>query len=185
MTDRVRVLGISGSLRQASFNTALLRTAIDLAPPGIEIEVVGIDDLPFYDEDVRSKGYPDVVQKFRERIAKSDGLVIATPEYNYSVPAVLKNAIDWASRPPQQPFGGKPLGILGASSGLGGTVRAQAHLRQIAASLDLHVMNKPEVFVRSAGDKVGEGRITDEPTRKVIGDFMVAYEKWVRLLTPG
>jgi chromate reductase, NAD(P)H dehydrogenase (quinone) len=185
MTDPLRVLGISGSLRQASFNTALLRTAIDLAPAGIEVEVASIADLPFYDEDVRSKGYPEVVQKFRDRIAKSDGLVIATPEYNYSVPGVLKNAIDWASRPPAQPFGGKPLALLGASSGLGGTVRAQAHLRQIAVALDLHVMNKPEVFVRSAGDKIADGRITDEPTRKVIGDFMVAFETWVRLLRNG
>jgi chromate reductase len=181
MADRLRVLGISGSFRQASFNTALLHTAIDLAPSGMEIEILEYRDLPFYDEDVRAKGYPEVVQRFRERIAESDGLLIATPEYNYSVPGPLKNAIDWASRPPHQPFGGKPLGIMGASSGLGGTARAQAHLRQIASTVDLHVLNKPEVYVRSAGDKIADGRISDEPTRKVISDFMTAYEKWVRL----
>jgi chromate reductase len=180
MSDRVRVLGISGSLRQASFNTALLHTAIDLAPPGIEIEVAEIRDIPLFDEDLRAKGLPDAVQRFRERCARVDGVLIVTPEYNFSIPGVLKNAIDWASRPPQQPFAGKPLGIMGASSGLSGTMRAQYHLRQVAVFLDMHVMNKPEVFVRSAAEKVSEGRITDEPTRKVIAEHMTALEKWVR-----
>lgn len=185
MSDRVRVLGISGSLRQASFNTALLRTAIDLAPSGVEIEVADIRDIPLYDEDLRAKGLPEAVERFRERIAQADGILIATPEYNFSLPGVLKNAIDWASRPPNQPFAGKPLGIMGASGGLSGTMRAQYHLRQVAVFVDMHVMNKPEVFVRSAGEKIAEGRITDEATRKVVGDFMVAYEKWVRRFKSG
>jgi chromate reductase len=178
--DRIRVLGISGSLRQASFNTALLRTAIDLAPPGVEIEVAEIRDIPLYDEDLRAKGLPDAVQRFRDQIAKADGLLVVTPEYNFSLPGVLKNAIDWASRPPNQPFAGKPLGIMGASSGMSGTMRAQYHLRQVAVFLDMHVMNKPEVFVRTAGEKVADGRITDEPTRKVVADHVAAFEKWVR-----
>lgn len=185
MSDRVRVLGISGSLRQGSFNTAVLRTAIDLAPAGIEVEIAEIRDIPVYDEDLRAKGLPDAVQKFRDRIAQADGVLIVTPEYNFSLPGVLKNAIDWASRPPQQPFADKPLGIMGASGGLSGTMRAQYHLRQVAVFLDMHVMNKPEVFVRSAGEKIADGRISDEATRKVIGEFMVAYEKWVRRFKSG
>ena len=188
MSDReggVRILGISGSLRQGSFNTALLRTAIDLAPAGIAVEVAEIRDIPLYDEDLRAKGNPEPVQRFRDAIARADGILVVTPEYNFSLPGVLKNAIDWASRPPNQPFAGKPLGIMGASSGPSGTMRAQYHLRQVAVFVDMHVMNKPEVFVRSAGEKTAEGRITDEPTRKVVGDFMVAFEKWVRRFRTG
>ena len=180
MSDRLRILGISGSLRQASHNTALLRTAMDLAPPGIEVEVADIRDIPLYDEDLRAKGLPEGAQRFRDQIAKADGILIVTPEYNFSLPGVLKNAIDWASRPPQPPFAGKPLGIMGASSGLSGTMRAQYHLRQVAVFLDMHVMNKPEVFVRSAAEKITDGRVTDEPTRKVIAEHMAALEKWVR-----
>jgi chromate reductase, NAD(P)H dehydrogenase (quinone) len=185
MSDRLRVLAISGSLRQASFNTALLRTAIDLAPAGMVIETAEIGDLPLYDEDVRAKGLPDPVQRFRDHVARAEGILVATPEYNYSVPGVLKNAIDWASRPPQQPFAGKALGIMSASSGLSGAMRAQYHLRQIAVTLDLHVMNKPEIFVRSAGEKITDGRLSDEATRKVVGDFMTAFETWVRRFRPG
>jgi chromate reductase, NAD(P)H dehydrogenase (quinone) len=185
MEGRVRVLGISGSLRQASFNTAVLRTAIDLAPAGMEIEVAEIRDIPLYDEDLRAKGAPEAVQRFRERIAQADGILVVTPEYNYSVPGVLKNAIDWASRPPAPPFAGKPLGIMGASGGMSGTMRAQYHLRQIAVFLDMHVMNKPEVFVRTAGEKIADGRVTDEPTRKVIAEHLAAFEKWVRRLRLG
>lgn len=180
MSNPLRVLGLSGSLRQGSYNTALLRTAIDLAPSGIEVEVADIRDIPLYDEDLRAKGIPDSVQRFRDRIANADGILVVTPEYNFSVPGVLKNAIDWASRPPSQPFAGKPLGIMGASGGMSGTMRAQYHLRQIAVSLDMHVMNKPEVFVRSAGEKIADGRIIDEATRKVVTEHMAAFEAWVR-----
>jgi chromate reductase len=122
MSDAVRLVGISGSLRKGSFNTALLQTAIDLVPPGVEIDVAEIRDIPLYDEDVRAAGLPESVQRFRAQIANAHGVLVATPEYDYSLPGVLKNAIDWASRPPAQPFAGKPLGIMGASSGLSGTM---------------------------------------------------------------
>lgn len=182
----VRVLGISGSLRKGSFNTAVLRAAVELAPAGMTIDTAEIRDLPLYDEDVRSKGLPDVVQKLRDRIAAADALLFVTPEYNYSVPGVLKNAIDWASRPPNQPFAGKPLAIMGASGGPGGTMRAQYHLRQIAVFLDMHPLNKPEVFVRSAQNLVdGDGKLTDEATRKVIGDQLVALSAWTNKLYGG
>lgn len=179
----LRVLGISGSLRKGSFNTAVLRAAVELAPEGMTIETADIRAIPAYDEDVRTAGLPDAVKKLREAIAGADALLIVTPEYNYSIPGVLKNAIDWASRPPNQPFAGKPLAIMGASGGLGGTMRAQYHLRQVAVFLDMHPLNKPEVFVRSAQEKVdASGTLTDEATRKVIGEQLVALAAWTRRL---
>ena len=179
----LHVLGISGSLREASFNTAVLRAAIELAPEDMIIEACDIRDIPVYDEDVRAQGFPDAVRTLRERIAASDALLLVTPEYNYSIPGVLKNAIDWASRPPAQPFAGKALAIMGASSGLGGTMRAQYHLRQVAVTLGMHTLNKPEVFVRSAQDRIdSEGKLSDEATRKVIAEQLVAFASWTKRL---
>jgi chromate reductase len=183
MSEVVRVLGISGSLRKGSFNTALLRAAMAQAPATMRFEVADIGDFPPYNEDVRALGFPEPVAKFRERIAACDALLIATPEYNYSVPGVLKNAIDWASRPPSQPFAGKALALMGASGGVGGTMRAQYHLRQIAVFLDMHPINKPEIFVRSAGSAFdAEGNLTDETTKKFIGQQLDALVDWVRKL---
>jgi len=179
-SDTLNVLGISGSLRRGSFNTAVLRAAIELAPAGMTIDVADIRDIPPYDEDVRAAGLPPPVQRFRDAIAAADALLVVTPEYNYSLPGVLKNAIDWASRPPSQPFAGKPLAIMGASGGLGGTMRAQYHLRQVAVFLDMIPLNKPEVFVRSAGEKMADGRLVDEPTRKVIAEQLAALAAWTR-----
>ena len=141
----LRVLGISGSLRKGSFNTAVLRAAVELAPAGMSIGVADLQEIPIYNEDVRAKGFPDPVQRLRDAIAAADALLIVTPEYNYSIPGMLKNAIDWASRPPSHPFAGKALAIMGASGGMGGTMRAQYHLRQVAVFLDMHLLNKPEV----------------------------------------
>jgi chromate reductase, NAD(P)H dehydrogenase (quinone) len=183
MSEAVRVLGISGSLRKASFNTALLRAAIALAPAGVHIEVANIATIPLYDDDVRAQGFPESVAKLRDQIAASDALLVVTPEYNYSVPGVLKNAFDWASRPPQPPFAGKALAIMGASTSLGGTMRAQYHLRQIAVFLDMHPLNKPEIFVRSAASAFdAEGRLTDETTRKLISQQLEALASWVHRL---
>lgn len=182
-SSAVKVLGISGSLRKGSFNTALLRSAVELAPEGMTIETADIREIPVYNEDVREKGMPDAVQKLRDAIAAADALLIVTPEYNYSIPGVLKNAIDWASRPPSQPFAGKPLAIMGASGGMGGTMRAQYHLRQVAVFLDMHLLNKPEIFVRSAQKLVDDqGKLTDEPTRKLIGEQLVALAAWTQRL---
>jgi chromate reductase len=179
----VRVVGISGSLRKGSFNTALLHAAIELAPQDVHIEKAELASIPPYNEDVRAQGFPEPVEKLRAQIAAADALLIATPEYNYSVPGVLKNVIDWASRPPSQPFAGKALGILGASGGMGGTMRAQYHLRQIAVFLDLHPINKPEVFVRSAqGAFDAEGRLIDEAARKLVREHVAALAAWARKL---
>jgi len=179
----MKVLAISGSLRKDSFNTRLVRAARDLAPDGMTIEITDLAPLPLYNDDVRAAGYPPVVSAFREAIRTSDALLIATPEYNYSISGVLKNAIDWASRPPDQPLAGKPLAIMGASGGLSGTMRAQYHLRQIAVFVDLLPLNKPEVMVRSAADKFDTaGALTDEDTRTHIRTLLEALAAWTMRL---
>jgi chromate reductase len=181
--NEVVLLGISGSLRKGSFNTALLRAAIELAPRDTRIETADISSIPPYNEDVRVAGFPPPVNVLRDRIERADAILFVTPEYNYSVPGVLKNAIDWASRPPNQPFAGKPMGVMGASGGLGGTMRAQYHLRQIAVFLDMHPLNKPEVFVRNAQTVFDDaGRLVDEPTRNVVRKHLEALAAWTRRL---
>lgn len=176
----INVLGVAGSLRQGSFNRATLRTAQKLAPEGMAIEIFEIAPIPLYNEDVRQQGFPPVVQTFREKIRNADGLLIVTPEYNYSIPGVLKNAIDWASRPPDQPFERKPIGLVGASGGTLGTARAQYHLRQCFVFLDGFVMNRPEVMIPTAQTKFdAEGNLTDQQTRDFISAYLVAFKAWV------
>jgi chromate reductase len=174
----MRILGISGSLRQESFNTRLLRTAISLAPDGVTIEAFDIAPIPLYNEDVRAAGFPPAVQQFREAIRAADALLFATPEYNYSLPGVLKNAIDWASRPPDQPFTEKPAAVMGASTGLNGTVRAQLHLRQVLSALNVHFVNRPEVMLRSVADKFDATGLTDEKGREHVQQLVAALAEW-------
>jgi chromate reductase len=184
MTNPIHVFGIAGSLRHGSLNAALLRAAAAELPTSMTLDVYDrLREVPMYDEDVRAKGLPDVVADLRARIAKADAILVATPEYNYSIPGVLKNAIDWASRPPEQPFAGKPMAMMGASGSPNGTARAQYHLRQVCVYLDMHPLNKPEVMVAKAHEKIdAEGKLTDEPTRKAIRDLLVALEAWTRRL---
>jgi chromate reductase len=185
-TEPLRVLGIVGSLRKGSFNASLLRAAIEIAETEklpLRFDVADIRSLPHYDDDTRAEGFPEPVQKLRESIAAADAVLFVTPEYNYSVPGVLKNAIDWASRAPAQPFADKPFAVMGASGGPSGTMRAQYHLRQIAVFLDMHALNKPEVFVRNAKDIFdADGKLTDEATRKVVHQQLVALTDWTRRL---
>ena len=186
MTRPVHVLGFAGSLRAHSLNRALLRAAIELTPEGLGIEAFDLGPLPLYDGDVEAAGLPEPVQTFRRRIAAADALLLVTPEYNYSVPGVLKNAIDWASRPPDQPFRGKPVAIAGASMGGFGTARAQYHLRQTCVYLDMLPLNKPEVFVSAAHQKVdAEGRLSDEPSRAALRALLEALVAWTRRLGRG
>ena len=181
--SEIKVLGICGSLRRASFNRSLLRTAIELKPPGMAIAVADISAIPLYNEDVRAEGFPPPVETLRRQIAAADALLFVTPEYNFSMPGVLKNAIDWASRPPDQPFAKKPAAIMGASAGFGGTMRAQYDLRRSCVFLDMHPINKPEVFVGTAHQKFdAEGRFTDEVGRGLVRDLLLALEAWTRLL---
>lgn len=177
----ITVLGICGSLRTGSFNRSALRTAIELKPPGMTIETADIGAIPLYNEDVRVQGFPPPVETLRRQIAAADALLFVTPEYNYSMPGVLKNAIDWASRPPDQPFAGKPVAIMGAAAGMAGTARAQYDLRRSCVFLDMYPLNKPEVFIGQAQTKFdASGRFTDEAGRGFIRDLLVALERWAR-----
>jgi len=179
----VKTLGVCGSLRKASYNAAALRAAAELLPEGMTLEIADITAIPLYNEDVRAAGFPPPVQRLRDQIAAADALLIATPEYNYSMAGVLKNAIDWASRPPDQPFNGKTLGIIGASPGLLGTARAQYHLRQSCVFLNMYPLNKPEVLIAQAATKFdAELRLTDQTTRDLIAKLLVALRDWTRQL---
>ena len=181
MTDATPLifLGICGSLRKASFNRAALRAAADLLPEGVGLKVAGIEDIPLYNGDVEAQGLPASVQALRAEIKAADALLICTPEYNYSIPGVLKNAIDWASRPPEQPFAGKPIALMGASPGMLGTARSQYHLRQAFIFLDGKILNRPEVMIAAASSKFGaDGRLTDEPTRQAIAAMLASLKAW-------
>jgi chromate reductase len=185
-SDALNVLGISGSLRKGSYNTAALRAAQELAPEGMTIEIGAIGDIPLYSADVQATGFPAPVTALAEKMRAADAVLIASPEYNYSIPGVLKNAIDWLSRLPEQPFAGKPVGMLGASMGVLGAARAQYHLRQCFVFLDALPMNKPEVFITLAQNKFdAEGRLTDEPTRGFIAANLQALARWTRLVKAG
>jgi chromate reductase, NAD(P)H dehydrogenase (quinone) len=181
VADQISVLGIAGSLRQGSYNRAALRAALELAPAGMAIEVFDLAPIQAYNEDVKQQGFPPPEREFREKIRAADALLIVTPEYNYSISGVLKNAIDWASRPPDQPFDGKPIAIMGASPGRLGTARAQYHLRQCFVFLNGLVMNRPEVMIAGAPQVFDDQlRLIDQPTREIIGQLLVALVDWTR-----
>ena len=185
-TDTLHVLGLCGSLRKGSFNAAALRAARELAPANVQLTLGDISGIPLYDEDVRSAGTPQAVTALGKSIAEADAVLIATPEYNYSIPGVLKNAIDWVSRLDPQPFVGKPVAIMGASMGRLGTARAQYHLRQVFVFLDAMVMNKPEVMIAAAQNLVDAGgNLTDDATRKHIGAMLEALAIHARRVSPG
>lgn len=174
----LQVIGISGSLRKGSFNSMALRAACSLAPQDMQIEIAQIRDIPLYDEDLRAQGEPLVVAALKERLRAADAVLIVTPEYNFSLPGPLKNAIDWVSRPPAQPFDGKVVAIMGASTGQVGTARAQYDLRKMMVCLNAFTVNKPEVFIREAAGKFDkDGRLTDEATAKAIGDLLLSALK--------
>jgi chromate reductase len=182
----ISVLGICGSLRKGSFNRAALNTAIELRPPEMTVTVADISQIPLYDEDIRAQGFPPPVETFRQQIKAADALLFACPEYNYAMSGVLKNAIDWASRPPDQPFAGKPIAILGAAAGMAGSWRAQANLRQSCVFLDMHPLNKPEVLIFQAQNKFdADGKLTDDVARGLIRDLMAALLRWTRQIGAG
>jgi chromate reductase len=177
----IRVLGMCGSLRKGSYNMAALRAAIELQPPTMTIEVADISQFPLYNEDVRAQGFPPPVETLRQQIKAADALLFVCPEYNYSMSGVLKNAIDWASRPPDQPFAGKPAAIMGAAAGMAGGARAQGDLRRSCVFLDIHPINKPEVLIGQAQTKFdASGRLIDEAARGFIRDMLIALEAWTR-----
>ena len=171
----MRILGIAGSLRSASTNRGLLRAAQELAPPGVEIVIFDLRDIPLYDGDVEAQGDPDPVAAFKRAIRDADALLIATPEYNRGVPGVLKNALDWASRPAlASPLAGKPVAVMGASTGQGGTANAQRHLIEALSFPHARVLEEPRVLVSSSYEKCVDGNLVDEETRAKVRELVHA-----------
>lgn len=186
--DGIRVAAFAGSLREGSFNKALLRAAVERAPAEMAIEILDLANVPLYDADVEAEGDPEAVRELKHGIGRSDGLLIATPEYNYGVAAVTKNAVDWASRPAGgSVLNGLPVAIMGASPGTWGTARAQMMLRQSFVFTNSPCMLKPEVLVARAGEKFDEGgRLTDERTSGFLDRFLDAFADFIRRhRTPG
>ncbi len=187
MADQIKLLGFAGSLRKDSFNRALLRACGELLPPGVSLDIYDLAGIPEYNDDVRTgQGYPEPAAKFRAAIAAADALLIVTPEYNYSIPGVLKNAIDWASRPPEPPLIGKPCGLMSASPSILGGARAQYHMRQVMVFNDMFPINKPEVILAQANQKFDQqGNLADETTRGLVKQHLANLADWTRVLEAG
>ena len=182
----ISILGIAGSLRKNSFNKALLRVAAELVPEGAGLEVFDLDGIPPFNQDLESQP-PDRVKEFKKKIKAADAILIVTPEYNYSIPGVLKNAIDSASRPyGDNAWNGKPVAVMGASIGMLGTARAQYHLRQSFVFLNMIPINQPEVMVPFVDQKIDQnGRLTDDKTREKIRELLAALIAWTKRLRPA
>jgi chromate reductase len=181
MSKIVTILGFAGSLRKGSYNRSLLQAAAELAPKDARIEVFDLEGIPVFNQDFENQP-SEKVQEFKRKIRAADAVLIATPEYNYSIPGALKNAIDWASRPyPDNAFDGKPVAIMGASIGMLGTSRAQYHLRQCFVFLNMYPINKPEVMVPFAPEKFDEnGNLKDEQTKNRVAGLLEALVEWTK-----
>jgi chromate reductase len=186
MNTPFTILGIAGSLRRGSYNRALLRAAQQLAPEGSRIEVFELDGIPPFNQDEEGSP-PAKVTLLKQRIRAADAVLLVTPEYNYSVPGVLKNTIDWASRPyGDNAWDGKPVAVMGASVGMMGTARAQYHLRQIFVFANMHPLNQPEVMVANAAQRFdAHGNLTDENTKEHVRKLLRGLIEWSRLLEYG
>ena len=183
METKLKILGFAGSLRVGSYNKALLRAAADLLPDGTILEIFDLNGIPPFNQDLELD-MPAKVKDFKSKIREADAILIATPEYNYSVPGVLKNAIDSASRPyGDNPFNEKPVAIISASVGMLGGARAQYHLRQMFVFLNMHPVNGPEVIVTFAQNKFdANGKLTDENTRHLLKQLLQNLTIWTRRL---
>lgn len=179
--SELRVLGIAGSLRASSLNRALLHAAVKLAPPEMTIEVFDLAAVPLYNGDVEAAGDPPGVAHFKQAIVAAYGVLMATPEYNHGAPGVMKNAVDWASRPPgQAPLGGKPVGIIGASPGITGTARGQSQLRQAFEFTNSYCMPQPELLVFKAHEKFDAGgNLIDGATAQYLERYLAAFAAWI------
>ena len=186
MANEVRILGIPGSLRRASYNRAALRAAQHLVPAGATLETFELDGIPPFNQDDEQQPPPRVVE-LKQRVRAADAILFATPEYNYSIPGVLKNAIDWASRPyGDNAWNGKPAAIMGASIGTIGTARAQYHLRQVFVFLNMYAVNQPEVMIGPAGQRFDDnGNLTDQKTRDMIRALLESLVAWTHRLAAG
>ncbi len=183
MNDTIRIFGFAGSLRSGSYNKALLRAALELVPDDAELETFDLEGIPPFNQD-QDRDPPAKVRELKAGIRAADAILIATPEHNYSIPGVLKNAIDWASRPyAENAFDGKPLGMMSASPGMLGAARAQYDLRRCCVFLNLYPLNRPEVIVSYCEDKIDQsGRVTDAHTRDKIRQLLQALVTWTRRL---
>lgn len=183
MSKHVRILGIPGSLRRHSYNRGVLRAAAELAPEGATIEIFDLDGIPIFSEDDEPEP-PEKVLEFKRRIREADAILFATPEYNYSIPGVLKNAIDWASRPHgDSAWAGKPAAVMGATLGTIGTARAQYHLRQVMVFLNMFPVNQPEVMIGAAHERFDTaGNLTDGETREHVAQLVQSLVNWTRII---
>jgi chromate reductase len=181
MSRPVRILGIAGSLRRESYNRAILRAATELVPEGATIETFELDGIPGFNQD-DEQNPPAKVTDLKRRIREADAVLFVTPEYNYSIPGVLKNAIDWASRPyGDSAWNGKPAAIMGASVGAIGTARAQYHLRQMMVFLNMFPINQPEVMIGNAAGRFdAEGNLSDDATKEFIRQLVQNLVEWSR-----
>ena len=181
MSKPIRILGIAGSLRRESYNRAALRAATQLVPEGATIDILELDGIPGFNQD-EEQNPPAKVAELKRRIREADAILIVTPEYNYSVPGVLKNAIDWASRPyGDSAWNGKPAAIMGASVGAIGTARAQYHLRQMFVFLNMFPINQPEVMIGNASKRFDDkGNLTDDTTKEFIRQLLQNLVEWTR-----
>ncbi len=186
MNKQVSILGFAGSLRKGSYNRALLNAASELLPKDAALEIFDLEGIPPFNQDLEAV-MPERVKQFKSKVRSADAILVATPEHNYSIPGVLKNAIDWASRPyGDNSFQGKPVAVLSASTGMLGGARAQYHLRQVFVILDMHPLNKPEVFVTFANQKFDDkGKLTDPKTGEFVAGLIQALEVWTRKLAAG
>ena len=178
----LQLVALVGSLRASSINRAIFNATVEVAPANLTIVEAPIGRLPFFDQDLEAS-LPEAVEEFHAQLRAADGVLIFTPEYNYSIPGVLKNAIDWGSRPSGNgSLNGKPVTIFGASGGRSGTMRAQMHLRTIVGHLDMPAMPKPEYILPFAGRAMEDGRLVDSEERQRLADMLVKFSDWVRLL---
>lgn len=182
---QLKVLGICGSLRKGSYNMAALRACGELMPPDMTLQITSIADIPMFNQDVFDAGMPPPVKRLRDEIVAADGVLFASPEYNFSLTGALKNAIDWASRPPNQAFQDKPVAVFSATQGPLGGPRNQYDLRKILVQLWAHPLPRPEVFIGSAGTKFdASGKLTDEITRKFLTDLLAGFKEWILRMQP-
>lgn len=181
MEGKIKILGIAGSLRKGSFNRLALRAAREVLPEEAEMEIFDIGGIPLFNEDDVADP-PQIVVDLKQKVEAADALLFSTPEYNYSTSGVLKNVIDWGSRPyGDNSWDGKPAAIMGASTGLLGTARAQYHLRQVLVAVNVLTLNKPEVMISLAAERFDEeGNMTDDETREFIRTMLKKLLEWTR-----
>lgn len=185
MVEKLKFLGFAGSLRKDSYNRALLRAALEVMPDEASLEIFDLDGIPPYNADIEA-AMPQVVKDFKQKIKTADAILISTPEYNRSFSGVLKNAVDWASRPAgDNSFDDKPIAIMSASTGMLGAARAQFALRHVFVFLNAHLLNRPELAVTFAPQKFDKnGKMTDEATLKIMRDLLAALVSWTKRLNP-